>query len=70
MVRYVRLEAEPLDIAWLNDGTNIAAGNVDGHIRINDADRVEVIQDIPAVDGWAYALAVHPSDGSLLVRWL
>jgi len=65
MVRYVRLESAPLEIAWLNDESHIAAACIDGRVRIIDADTVEVRMDLPALDAWAYALAVHPTDGSL-----
>lgn len=67
MVRYIRLDVEPLDIAWLGDGSQIVASCVDGHIRVIDADEVKVIQSLPAITGWAYALAVHPTDGSVVV---
>jgi WD40 repeat protein len=66
MVRFVRLKAVPLNVAWLNDGSSIVAACADGHIRIIDPDSVEVTLDIPAVDGWAYSLAVHPADGSIV----
>lgn len=67
MIRYARLEAEPLDIAWLNDGSRIVVACRDGHVRVVDPDTVEVTQDLPAIDGWAYSLAVHPTDGSVVV---
>jgi len=67
MVRYVRLDAEPLDIAWLNDVAHIVASCTDGHIRVIDADEVKVVDQRRVIDGWAYALAVHPSDGSIAV---
>jgi len=67
MVRYVRLDAEPLNIAWLGDGSRIVACCVDGRVRIVDADEVKVVQTLTAIEGWAYALAVHPSDGSIMV---
>ena len=28
---------------------------------------VQVTGDIPALEGWAYSLAIHPTDGSVLV---
>ena len=43
------------------------ASCVDGSIRVIDADEVKVIQSLPAITGWAYALAVHPTDGSIVV---
>ena len=67
MVRYVRLDVEPLNIAWLGDGSSIVATCVDGRVRVVDADEVKVTQTLPAIKSWAYALAVHPSDGSVVV---
>ena len=67
MVRYVRLEVEPLSVDWKPDGAQLLAACVDGCLRIIDPDRVEVTHAIPAIDGWAYAVAAHPSDGSAAV---
>ncbi|MGD9855647.1 MAG: WD40 repeat domain-containing protein [Planctomycetaceae bacterium] len=67
MVRFAQLDATPLAVDWLSDGTRIVVAASDGHVRLIDPDTVGVTQNIPAVDGWAYALDVHPSDGSLLV---
>lgn len=65
MVRYIRLDAEPLSIAWLNEDT-LVAGCVDGRLRIIDANNVKVTGSHHATDGWAYAVAVHPHDGSVV----
>ena len=67
MIRYVRLEAEPLDIAWTNDGSRILAACVDGNIRVINPLEVRVTQKLAAIDGWAYAIAVHPTDSSVVV---
>ncbi len=67
MVRFIRLSSIPLALAWLPDGSQVAVAAADGHVRLIDPDTVEIIHDIPAFDGWAYSLAVHPTDGSLLV---
>ena len=67
MVRYVRLAAEPLNIAWLRDGSRIVASCVDGQIRVVDPDEVKVTQTLHSIDGWAYAVTIHPTDGSILV---
>ena len=67
MVRFARLGATPLAVAWLTDGSRVAVATTDGDVRMIDPDTVEVTESIPAVSGWAYSLAVHPSDGSLLV---
>ncbi|MDP6446969.1 MAG: WD40 repeat domain-containing protein [Pirellulaceae bacterium] len=67
MVRYVRLDVEPLDIDWLKDGNRIVAACVDGRVRVVDADEVQVTQTLAAIEGWAYAIAAHPSDDSIAV---
>lgn len=67
MVRFIRLSCQPLAIAWLNDGSAIAAACDDGRVRVIDPDTVQIIQDLEAIDGWAYAISVHPQDGSMLV---
>jgi len=67
MVRYVRLQAEPLNIAWTTDGARILAACADGHVRVIDPVDAAVTEDLPAIDGWAYAIAVHPSDNSVAV---
>ena len=67
MLRYIRLDSEPLDIAWTRDGARILAACMDGHIRVVDPTTVTVTQDLPAIDGWAYAIAIHPNDQSVAV---
>lgn len=66
MVRYLRLDAVPLSIAWLNP-SQIAAACVDGQVRFINADEVKITHQVPAIDAWAYAIAVHPSDHSIVV---
>ncbi len=67
MVKFARLKAAPLKVAWLNNGTTIVTACADGTIRLIDPDSVEVTQEIPALNGWAYALALHPTDASIIV---
>ena len=67
MVRYIRLESEPLNIAWTTDGTRVLASCVDGHVRVIDPVEVTVTQDLPAINGWAYAIAIHPNDRSAAI---
>ena len=67
MVRFVRLKAVPLDVAWINEGSRIVAACADGRIRIIDPDLVEVTDETHALDGWAYALTVHPTDGNVVI---
>lgn len=64
MVRYVRLESEPLCIAWL-DSDHVVAGCVDGQVRVVDANNVTVAATQAAIDGWAYAIAVNAVDGTV-----
>lgn len=67
MVRFARLQSRPLDAEWLPDGSRIVVACTDGHVRVVHPVTVKVTQDIAAVKGWAYSLAVHPTDGSVLV---
>ncbi len=67
MVKFSRLKEAPLDVAWLNDGSKVIVSCADGAIRIIDPDSVEVTNEIPALNGWAYSLTVHPTDGSIVI---
>ena len=67
MVRYIRLDSEPLNIAWTSDGNRILATCVDGRLRVINPIEVTVTNDLPAIDGWAYAIAVHPHDRSAAI---
>ena len=67
MVKFARLKEAPLNVAWLNNGSRIVAACADGAIRLVDPDSVEVTGEIQALNGWAYSLAVHPTDGSVVV---
>ena len=67
MVKFARLKAAPLNVAWLNNGSRIVAACADGVVRLVDPDSVEVTDEIHTLNGWAYSLAVHPTDGSLVV---
>jgi WD40 repeat protein len=67
MVRFVELTSIPLAVSWVPDGSLVAVATSAGHVLLIDPDTVEIIHDIAALDGWAYSLDVHPTDGSLLV---
>ena len=67
MVKFARLKEAPLNVAWLNNDSRIVAACADGVIRLVDPDSVEVTGEIQALNGWAYSLAVHPTDGSVVV---
>ena len=67
MVKFARLKEAPLNVAWLNDSSKVVTVCTDGAIRLIDPDSVEVTGEIHALKGWAYSLAVHPTDGSVVV---
>ena len=70
MVKFARLKEAPLNVAWLSNGSRIVAACTDGVVRLVDPDSVEVTDEIHALKGWAYAMAVHPTDGSIVVGGL
>jgi len=67
MVRFAKLKSTPLAVAWLPDASAVIVAADNGHVLLIDPDTAQVMQDIPAIDGHAYALAVHPHDGSALI---
>jgi WD40 repeat protein len=68
MVRFVRLnKAVPLAVRWTPDGTRIVISCSDGHVRVIDPDTAAVVQDLPAITGWAYSLDVHPNGREAVV---
>jgi WD40 repeat protein len=67
LVRFARLDSEPLAIAWLPDGSQLAVTSVDGHVRLLDPITLKITQDSAAIEGWAYSLAVHPGGKALAV---
>ncbi len=68
MMRFTRFEAAiPLSAQWHPDGSWIAVGCSDGHVRVIDPQTTELIADRPAQSGWCYALAVHPATGEIAV---
>ena len=67
MVRFAKLKATPLAVAWLPDASAVVVASDNGHVLLIDPDSARIMQDIPAIDGHAYSLAVHPHDGSALI---
>ena len=70
MIRFARLDSVPLQVGWYPDGSLIVASCSDGGIRVVDPTTAQVTQKLDGIDGWAYALAVHPTDGSVVVGGL
>lgn len=68
MVRFARIEgAAPLAMAWSTDGRWIVVSGTDGRLRVIDPETVQIVRDLPAIEGWAYSLAVHPNSRDVLV---
>ena len=67
MVKFARLKTALLNVAWLNNGSRIAATGIDGSVYIIDPNTVEVKTMIPAIEGWVYSLIVHPTDSNIIV---
>jgi len=67
LVRFARLSAEPLAVAWTHDGRLLIVSCTDGQVRVIDPDTVRIIAELPAIDGWAHCLAVAPGDDAVLV---
>ena len=67
MVRFAKLRSAPLAVAWTPDGEQIVASCEDGGVRFIDPLAVQVVREEAALDGWAYALAVHPAGDGIAV---
>lgn len=67
MVRYVRLDAAPLSIAWTHDGERILAACDDGDVRVVDPINVRVVNTLDGVEGWAYSITAHRGDDGFVV---
>ena len=67
MVKFARLKGTPLNVSWMNNGTKVITVCDDGFLRTVDPESVEVTSEIQVLSGWVYALAVHPTDGSIVI---
>ena len=67
MVRFARLPVDPQAICWTADGILVAVACSDGRVLLVDAATAEVVREIAALDGWAYAIAAAPDGDALLV---
>jgi WD40 repeat protein len=67
LMRFVRLSATPLGLAWTKDGSLILVSTTDGQLVVVDPDTAQIVATRPALDDWAYAVAVHPTDDMLLL---
>ncbi|HUP82205.1 MAG TPA: hypothetical protein VM260_26870 [Pirellula sp.] len=61
LMRFARLSSPALDVGWLHDGSLIMAACKDGKLRVIDPDSMEVLEEIPAIEGIAYCLTVLPN---------
>ena len=67
MVRFARLESVPLAVAWQPNGQRVATACQDGSFRLINPETCEVLFVANGLEGWAYAVAAHPTDGSFLL---
>jgi WD40 repeat protein len=67
LMRFARLESEPLDLCWSDDGQYLIASCKDGRLRVIDAATVQVTSEHDAIDGWAYCLAKEPAGQRVVV---
>ena len=75
MDQLIPVEAMPLAhshgerTAIMSNGVRgeIEATCVDGRLRVINPIEVTVTNDLPAIDGWAYAIAVHPNHHSAAI---
>ena len=67
MVRFASVPARPLQCGWLPGGHYAVVIGTDGRVRVIDPETVEVSWEAPAIDGWAYSLAVIPGGRQLVV---
>ena len=66
LMRFVRVKSIPFAVGWTDDGSMLVTACKDGSVCLIDSETVEVLKDIPALDGVAYSLAMA-RDGSVLV---
>lgn len=66
MVRYIRLDTEPLKVAWIDD-FYLASVCTDGTVRVIDVANVKMSKRINILSGWAFAVDVHPITRDLVV---
>ena len=68
MVRFCRLDREPLCLGWGRDGNHLIAGCRDGVACLVDPSTVRVTHQEKLSDGWLYSLSVDRSrTGDVLV---
>lgn len=67
LMRFKKLASAPLAVAWTPDGDRLLVSCADGKLRVIDADSLELLQEIPAGQGWGHTLAVPASGKAALV---
>ncbi|MGI9466045.1 MAG: WD40 repeat domain-containing protein [Rubripirellula sp.] len=67
LVRFCRIDAVPLALAWNLQGEWLAVACDDGNVRVINPDTMQVSAKISVHDSWLYVIQTHPADGSLAV---
>lgn len=60
MVRFARIQSKPLGIAWILNGSMLAAACDDGYLRLIDPSTVTVRESISMSDDWLYCIGENP----------
>ena len=60
LMRFARVESQPLCVSWTADGRYCLVGNSEGRLLAIDPDTVEQAAEIPVLEGWLYSLAISP----------
>lgn len=67
MVRFARLDTVPLAVSWFPDGQRVAVACDDGSVSQIEIATAEVAKRVRVLEGWAYAIAIHPNGRELAV---
>lgn len=67
LMRFKRLPAPVLSVAWTRDGERLIAGGTDGKIHVIDPDSLDIVQTGTVSRGWLFTLAVPQKSSAVLV---
>lgn len=67
LMRFKRLPAPILSVAWTRDGARLIVGGTDGKIYVIDPDSLDIVQTSAVSRGWLFTLAVPKKSSAVLV---
>jgi len=65
MMRFARMESEPLCLSWTPDGARLLIGCKDGRLRVMDPDTVQIKETSLSLGAWMYTVSVSMSGKSV-----